>query len=87
MWLAHEVRVDHEALSDFRRRFRKELKGIFKQTVQLAKRMGLVGMELGAIDGTKIAADAARRAQTEESLGKALENLDERIEKMLTEKS
>ena len=60
MWLAHEVKVDHQTLSDFRRTFAEELKALFVQTVALGVQVGLVRFGWLAIDGTKIAAHARR---------------------------
>jgi len=62
MWLAHEQRIGHQRLSEFRRHFSAELAELFAQTVMLAQQMGLVTLELVAIDGSKIAANARRQA-------------------------
>lgn len=85
MWLAHEMSVDHEVFSDLRRRFGKQLKGLFRQTVSLGVQIGLVSFGCIAIDGTKIAAAARRRALNKDELDKAIAKLDERIEKLLAE--
>ena len=85
MWLARELRIDHETLSNFRRRFGEELKGIFKQTVVLAQEADLVSLAHVAIDGTKIAAHAERWMKDSDGLDRALSRLDERIDKLLAE--
>jgi transposase len=85
MWLAHEQHIDHEVFSDFRRRFGPQIKDLFKETVRLALRLGLVSLAHVAIDGTKIAAAAQRRALNKDDLDKAIARLDERIEKLLAE--
>jgi len=85
MWLAHEQRVDHEVLSDFRRKFRGEIKALFQQTVQLGLALGLVSLECLAIDGTKLAAAARRRALNQAELQQALAKLDEHIDQLLAE--
>jgi len=85
MWLAHELHIDHEVFSDFRRRFGPQIKDLFKETVRLALRLGLVSLAHVAIDGTKIAAAAQRRALNKDDLDKAIAKLDERIEKLLAE--
>lgn len=85
MWLAHELCIDHEVFSDFRRRFGPQIKSLFKETVRLALQLGLVSLAHVALDGTKIAAAAQRRALNKEDLDKAITKLDERIEKLLAE--
>jgi transposase len=85
MWLAHELQVDHETLSDFRRRFHPQLKELFKQAVRLGVRLDLVPLAHVALDGTKIAAHGQRRACNQEDLEKQLARLDERLEEMLRE--
>lgn len=85
MWLAREERIDHETLSDFRRKFGAELKGIFRQTVLLGRAAGLVSLEHVAIDGTKIAANAERWMKDEGGLDRAIARLDEKIDGLLAE--
>lgn len=75
MWLAHEQRVDHQRLSEFRRDFADELRGLFAQTVRLALEMGLTTLELVAIDGSKIAAHAGRRMVNDEELQRAIDKV------------
>jgi transposase len=85
LWLAGEERIDHETLSDFRRRFGNELKGIFRQTVVLGCRAGLVGLGHVVIDGTKIAANAERWMKDKAGLERAIARMDEQIETLLAE--
>ena len=85
MWLAHEVVVDHETLSNFRRAFRKELRRLFKQVARLGVLLGLASLEHVSLDGTKLAARAARQAYDEKGLQAALKRIDERIEKLMDE--
>lgn len=85
MWLAHELRVDHETLSDFRRRFGPELKDVFRQLVRLGVSLGLASLEHLSLDGTKLAARTARQACDEKRLQATLKRLDERIEQLLAE--
>jgi len=85
MWLAHELAVDHEVLSDFRRDFREELKELFWQTVRLGLALGLASLGHISLDGTKIAAHAQRRAYNAEDLEEARRRIDERFEKMMAE--
>lgn len=85
MWLAHELRVDHETLSNFRRACRRELQGVFQQVVRLGVLLGLAKLEHIALDGTKLAARTARRAYDEPSLQAALQRLDARLAALTAE--
>lgn len=85
MWLAHEVLVDHETLSNFRRAFRKDLRRLFKQLVRVGVLLGLASLEHVSLDGTKLAARAARQAYDDKGLQAALRRIDERIEKLMDE--
>jgi len=73
MWLSHEERIDHQRLSEFRRKFPEQLRALFEQTVRLGLEMGLTVLELVAIDGSKIAARAGRRTFDAEELRKAID--------------
>lgn len=75
MWLAHEQRIDHQRLSEFRRSFAEQLRDLFAQTVRLAMEMGLTTLELVAIDGSKIAANAGRRMINDEELQRAIDEM------------
>src|SRR3984893_16767764 len=62
---------DHDTIATFRRRFLKEIEGLFVKVLLLAREMG--GLKLGtvALDGTKIHANASRhRALSYEHAGK-----------------
>jgi len=85
IWLACGERLDHELFSDFRTRFGAELKLLFKQTVQMGVVSGLLSLQQISIDGTKIAAHAARKSLDLDGLDKALQSLDARIDELLAE--
>jgi len=85
MWLAHEVKVDHQTLSDFRREFGAQFKALFVQTVALGIEVGLVRFGWLAIDGTKIAAHARRGMYNEATLKEALARVEQRIAEWLAE--
>ena len=59
MWLAGMQRPDHNTINRFRgKRLKGILKPIFGQIVELLVEAGLISLEKGYIDGTKIEADA-----------------------------
>jgi transposase len=84
-WLAHEVAVDHETLSEFRRDHSKQLRQVFKQVARIGVTLGLARMEHVSLDGTKLAAHAGRQAHDQKSLEAALKRIDERIDKLMDE--
>lgn len=76
IWLTGMHTPDHNTLWRFWRDHRKALRGVFRQTVLVARQMGLVGMVVHALDGTKIAARASRRSAVHK---RDLETLHEAI--------
>jgi transposase len=60
IWLTGNHQPDHNTLWTFFKTYRKELKGILKSTVHLGCRMGLVDLNIVAVDGTKLKASASR---------------------------
>jgi transposase len=87
LWLTGMIAPDHNSLWRFWRDNKKALRGVFKQTVELALRTGAVGLGLQALDGTKIAAAASSPAgwskdfmeQTLAALDAALDDTELRI--------
>ena len=53
---------DHDTLASFRRRFVRELEGLFVQVLELAKEMKLLKLGTVCLDGTKINANASRHS-------------------------
>lgn len=60
MWLAEGHRPDHTTLSEFRTRFKEELKGLFRKVMRIALAAGLARLAGVASDGTHIQANANR---------------------------
>jgi transposase len=54
---------DHDTIATFRRRFLKEIEGLFVQILLLARETGLLKMGTVALDGTKIHATPASAAR------------------------
>ena len=61
-FIAANVHPDHDTLATFRRRFLKEIEGLFVQVLDLAQEMGVLKMGTVALDGTKIHANASRHS-------------------------
>jgi transposase len=84
IWLAGRHTPDHNTLWRFFRSNRSPIKRLLKIVIRLAANANLVGMALHAVDGTKIAAQASRRAVLpKEKLEKVLAHLDEAVEEVL----
>src|SRR5271155_2306094 len=62
---------DHDTIATFRRRFLKDIEGLFVRVLELAGEMGMLKRGTVALDGTKIHANASRhRALSYEHAGK-----------------
>jgi transposase len=59
LWLTGMHYPDHNTLWRFWKAHRKALKGVFAQSVKIARHLGMVGMVVHALDGTKIMARAS----------------------------
>ena len=83
MWLTGLEAPDHNTLWRFWRENRESLRGLLAKSVRVAADMGLIGMVLHAVDGTKIRAQASMKTASHRRLLKAaLEKLEESIRQM-----
>lgn len=86
MWLARGHTPDHTTLSEFRSKFAKELKGLFRHVVRVAMAAGLLELVDVASDGTRVKASNSRyQTWTAEKIAAALEELSQEFEKTLAE--
>ena len=86
MWLVEGRTIDHSTFCDFRTRFQRELKDLFRQIGRVAMHMGLIRLNQVALDGTRVKANSSRHATASATtLEERLKVLDEQIEKMLAE--
>jgi len=53
---------DHDTIAAFRRRFLKQIEGLFVQVLSVAREMGVLKLGTVALDGTKIHANASRHS-------------------------
>jgi transposase len=73
-FIAANDHPDHDTIAAFRRRFLKEIEGLFVQVLLLAREMGVLKMGTIGLDGTKIHANASRHsALSYEHAGKIAE--------------
>src|ERR1700682_3208526 len=61
-FIAANEHPDHDTIATFRRRFLKEIEGLFVQVLALAREMGMLKMGTVALAGTKIHANASRHS-------------------------
>jgi transposase len=74
--VAGNLRPDHATIARFRQRHGEALKGLFTDILRLCKEAGLVKVGVVALDGTKVAADAALEAnRTYESIRAEVETM------------
>jgi len=59
-YIAANEHPDHDTIATFRRRFLKDIEGLFVQVLELAREMGMLKLGTVALDGTKIHANASR---------------------------
>src|SRR5271167_2958196 len=81
-FIAANEHPDHDTIAVFRRRFLKEIQGLFVQVLLLAREMGMLKMGTVGLDGTKIHANASRHsALSYEHAGKIEARAKERFER------
>jgi transposase/predicted RNase H-like nuclease len=81
VWLTGMITPDHNSLWRFWRDNKKALRALFKQSIKLAVKAGLVGLALQAVDGTKIqAASSSAHGWTKKKLEELLAILDAELD-------
>jgi transposase len=61
-FIAANEHPDHDTIATFRRRFLKDIEGLFVRVLELAREMGMLKLGTVALDGTKIHANASRHS-------------------------
>ena len=86
LWLTGMQCPDHTTLWRFWRDNRKAIGKLFKQLLEIAVSMELVGLVLHAVDGTKIFSQASEQEGLHrQALEKSLKRLDEAINEIMKE--
>jgi len=80
MWLTAMTRPDHNTIWEFYQENRKAMKKLFKKSVLVAIKLGMVGLAEHALDGSKILASAAKDRTFDK---KGLEELDRKIQEQI----
>lgn len=77
IWLLKKLNPDHKTISDFRKNNTEAIKKVFKEFIEICKKLELFSSELVAVDSTKFRASNARdRIKTKEQLEKSLKNIE-----------
>ena len=83
MWLSGMTHPDHNTLWRFYQDNRQAIRSVFKESVAVAQRLGLVDMVEHAVDGSKIKARAAvKRSYDKAELEEMARKIDEQIEEL-----
>ena len=83
-WLAANNRPDFRTIATFRRKYLENIKPLFLQVLLLCKQAGMVRVGVMALDGTKVAANAALdRNRTWEKLSEQEKLLLAEVESLL----
>jgi transposase len=61
-FIAANENPDHDTIAAFRRRFLKQIEGLFVEVLMLARALGMLKMGTVGLDGTKIHANASRHS-------------------------
>ena len=61
-FIAGNEHPDHDTIASFRRRFLKQIEGLFVEVLKVAREMGVLKLGTVALDGTKIHANASRHS-------------------------
>src|SRR6516225_6517837 len=83
-FIAANDHPDHDTIATFRRRFLKEVEGLFVKVLLLAREMGVLKLGTVGLDGTKIHANASRHsALSYEHAGKLEAQLKAEVAELL----
>jgi transposase len=83
-FITADTHPDHDTLATFRKRFLKELEGLFVQLLVMAKVMGLLKVGHVSLDGTKIKANASKHKALSWGYAKQLEEqLRQEVQELL----
>jgi transposase len=61
-FIAANQHPDHDTIANFRRRFLKEIEGLFVAVLKIAREMGMLNLGTVGLDGTKVHANASRHS-------------------------
>ena len=75
---------DHDSINSFRKRFSRELEGLFVEVLEIAREMGMMKMGTVSLDGTKVKANASRHKALSWKRAKEMEEqIREEVEELM----
>lgn len=84
IWLLKRLSPDHKTISNFRKENTEALRKVFKEFIQLCRRLELFGAELVAVDSSKFRASNARdRIKDKKQLEKSIKHIEASITEYL----
>ena len=84
LWLARMAQPKHSVVAEFRKRHVEAIPGWMAQIVLLCMDLGMVGLRLGAIDGSKIKSDASKhKAMSYGRMQQVIPELEAEISKLV----
>jgi len=82
-WLMEGQSPDHSTIADFVNKHKDRLRGLFKRTVELGIRSGLIQSKTWGVDGTMVQANASKESvRTQANLEEKLEKIEARINEL-----
>jgi transposase len=86
IWIMGDLKPDHKTIAEFRRKNRNSIKKIIKLCARMCVEMDLIDGNVLFVDGSRFRANASvQNSWTKKKAMKALEEIDERIERLLNE--
>lgn len=86
MWLLRRLQPDFKTIANFRKDNKEAIEKVFRQFISLCKEWDLFGMEVVAVDGSKVrACNAKKNNFSKKSLGRKIKYIDEKIQNYMTQ--
>ncbi len=86
LWLMGGLKPDHKTIAEFRRKHKKALRGVLRQSVRVCIGLDLIAGNIFFVDGTKVRANAAREKTHDWAYyERRLREIDLRIDQVLEE--
>jgi transposase len=84
MWLVSGRSIDHSTLCEFRTKFKKELKTLYRHVCRIAAAMGLIRLMDVAVDGTRVRSQNGRhKTWNQKQIEALLDELERQCEQQI----
>jgi len=86
IWLMGGLKPDHKTISNFRKKNKKVIKNVLKQTAKICLKLELIEGHTLFIDGTKMRGSCSiSKSYDKQTLDRMLSNVDKNVEKLFEE--